>query len=64
MSGSAVRGIVALAEDGDLARIFRLPCLCVGPDDRSRGSAAGFTDVRVADRPDATALAELAARAP
>jgi uroporphyrinogen-III synthase len=61
MSGSAVRGIVALAEDGDLERILGLPCLCIGPETAAAASAAGFATVLVADRAEASALADLAA---
>jgi hydroxymethylbilane synthase len=61
MSGSAVRGIVALADDGDLARLRKLPCLCIGPETAAAATAAGFTNVHVANRADASALADLAA---
>ncbi len=61
LSGSAVRGMVALIEEGDLARIRQLPCLCVGPETAAAATAAGFTEVRVAERTEASALADLAA---
>jgi hydroxymethylbilane synthase len=60
-SGSAVRGIVALADEGELARLRGVLCLCVGPETASAARTAGFTRILVADRTDASALADLAA---
>jgi uroporphyrinogen-III synthase len=61
LSGSAVRGMVALAEEGDLVRIRSLPCLCIGPETAAEAMSAGFTEVLVADRAETSALADLAA---
>jgi uroporphyrinogen-III synthase len=59
-SGSAVRGLLALA--GPAADALRhLPALCIGATTAMVAREAGFRDVHVARRPSDEALAELTA---
>jgi hydroxymethylbilane synthase len=57
-SGSAVRGLVALADDAAPTLLDR-PALCIGPATASVARAAGFGTVLVADEPTDVALADL-----
>lgn len=60
-SGSAVRGLLALAEPfGALGELRRLPALCVGGSTAAAARQAGFAHVLVADEPTDAALADLA----
>lgn len=61
-SGSAVRGLIALAGPlGAATDLRRLPALCVGGSTAAAARQAGFTRVLVADEPTDAALADLAA---
>lgn len=58
-SGSAVRGLLALASDPD--RVRSIPAICIGPETTAEARAHGFAVVAEADRRDAATLADLAA---
>jgi hydroxymethylbilane synthase len=61
-SGSAVRGLLALAERfGAAAELRRLPALCFGGSTAAVAREAGFAMVLVADEPTDASLADLAA---
>lgn len=61
-SGSAVRGLLALAE-AEALDVTAIPAVCVGPETERAAAAAGFRIVAVAALPDAHALAAAAAAA-
>jgi hydroxymethylbilane synthase len=58
-SGSAVRGLLALAPDPD--RVRGIPAICIGPETTAVARAHGFAVVAEANRRDAATLADLAA---
>jgi hydroxymethylbilane synthase len=58
-SGSAVRGLLALASDPD--RVRSIPAICIGPETTAEARARGFAVVAEANRRDAATLADLAA---
>lgn len=60
-SASAVRGLVALADDSDREVVLSIPALCVGARTAEAARAAGFQIVVASDTQSASALAELAA---
>ncbi len=61
-SPSAVRGVLALGDDGLAQRLRRLPAICVGPTTAAAARQHGFSLVCEASEQDASALAELAAK--
>ena len=61
-SGSAVRGLIALATDGLADRVRAIPAVCIGPSTARAAEAAGFAVVGTATDRSTQALAVLASR--
>jgi hydroxymethylbilane synthase len=61
LSGSAVRGLVALADADDVERWRSLPAACIGSETAAIARANGFTDVREVPETGAAAVADLLA---
>ena len=63
MSGSAVRGLVSMAEPDDIDRVRAIPAICVGLGALREAESAGFPILAASHDQDVEAVAELVARA-
>jgi hydroxymethylbilane synthase len=61
-SGSAVRGLLALAGDAHGQAVRSLPAICIGPETAAEARRLGFRVLAVALRPAPESLAQLASR--